>query len=127
MWYAVGSYAPNGLANLSSVSATNATVYGDIIGGDGAGGALDNTVTATGTTITRYVYGGRCDDNQTDNDSASGNQVILLNSSVGGAVCWRLYKLWQCAEQYGNISQEVLLLITKVFTVATLCWRECYQ
>ena len=109
VWYAVGSYAPNGLANLSSVSATNATVYGDIIGGDGAGGALDNTVTATGTTITRYVFGGRCDNNQTDNDSASGNQVILLNSSVGRAVAGGF-------TNYGNVQSNTVTLTGSTVT-----------
>ena len=109
VWYAVGSYAPNGLANLSSVSATNATVYGDIIGGDGAWGALDNTVTATGTTITRYVYGGRCDDNQTDNDSASGNQVILLNSSIGRAVAGGF-------TNYGNVQSNTVTLTGSTVT-----------
>lgn len=109
VWYAVGSYAPNGTANLSSVSATNATIYGDIIGGDGSGGSVGNTVTATGTTITRYVYGGRCDDNQTDNDSASGNQVILLNSSVGRAVAGGF-------TNYGNVQSNTVTLTGSTVT-----------
>lgn len=109
VWYVVGSYAPNGLANRSSVSATNATVYGDIIGGDGAGGALDNTVMATGTTVTRYVYGGRCDDNQTENDSASGNSVVLINSNVGRAVAGGF-------TNYGNVQSNTVTLTGSTVT-----------
>ena len=87
VWYVIGSYAPDGTANSSSVLATKATVYGDIIAGDGAGGASGNTVNVTGTTVTRYVYGGRCDNNKTFNDSASDNKVILKgNSNVGEGV-----------------------------------------
>lgn len=103
--YAVGSYAPNGTANSSSVSATNATVYGDIIAGDGARGAIGNTVIATGTTITRSVIGGRSDNNQTENDLASNNRVILINSNVG----------WEVAggfTTYGNAQSNTVTLTT---------------
>ena len=82
--YAIGSYAPNGTANSSYVYATKAIVYGDMIGGDGAGGAHLNRVEIQDTTVSRFLYGGRCENNSTENDSASDNIVIVRNSTVGG-------------------------------------------
>ena len=69
--YAIGSYAHNGTANSSYVYATKAIVYGDMIGGDGAGGAHLNRVEIQDTTVSRFLYGGRCENNSTENDSAS--------------------------------------------------------
>ena len=82
VWYAVGSYAPNGTANLSSVSATNATIYGDIIGGDGSGGSVGNTVTVTGTTVDRSLIGGRTQDNIGENDASVSNSVFMSASTA---------------------------------------------
>ena len=83
-WFVSGSLVSNGTATNSSVTATNATVYGDVIGGDGVGGAHGNTVNIEGTTVSRFLYGGRCDNYEnTDSENASDNTVIVLNSRVG--------------------------------------------
>ena len=83
-WFMSGSLASNGTATNSSVTAINATVYGDVIGGDGVGGAHGNTVNIEGTTVSRFLYGGRCDNYEnTDSENASDNTVIVLNSRVG--------------------------------------------
>ena len=83
-WFVSGSLASNGTATNSSVTAINATVYGDVIGGDGVGGAHGNTVNIEGTTVSRFLYGGRCDNYEnTDSENASDNTVIVLNSRVG--------------------------------------------
>ena len=73
-WFMSGSLASNGTATNSSVTAINATVYGDVIGGDGVGGAHGNTVNIEGTTVSRFLYGGRCDNYEnTDSENASDN------------------------------------------------------
>ena len=83
VYYVSGSLASIGTATNSSVTATNAIVYGDIIGGDGTAGSHNNSVTLDGTKISRAVYGGRCDNNPSENDSASDNSVSVLHSSIG--------------------------------------------
>ena len=83
-WFVSGSLVSDGIATNSSVTAINATVYGDVIGGDGVGGAHGNTVNIEGTTVSRFLYGGRCDNYEnTDSENASDNTVIVLNSRVG--------------------------------------------
>ena len=83
VYYVSGSLASIGTATYSSVTATNVIVYGDIIGGDGTAGSHNNSVTLDGTKISRAVYGGRCDNNPSENDSASDNSVSVLHSSIG--------------------------------------------
>ena len=83
VFFVSGSLAPNGTATNSSVTATNAFVYGDIIGGDGHKGASDNIVEITDKTIvSRSVIGGRVQDNIGENDAAINNRVDMSGSAT---------------------------------------------
>ena len=82
-WFVSGSLASTGTAQNSSVTAINATVYGDIIGGDGTGGSYKNVVTLDETKVSRNLYGGRCNNTLIENDSALNNIVSVSNSSIG--------------------------------------------
>ena len=82
-WFVSGSLASTGTAQKSSVTAINATVYGDIIGGDGTGGSYKNVVTLDETKVSRNLYGGRCNNTLIENDSALNNIVSVSNSSIG--------------------------------------------
>lgn len=83
VFFVSGSLAPNGTATNSSVTATNAFVYGDIIGGDGHKGASDNIVEITDkTTVSRSVIGGRVQDNIGENDAAINNRVDMSGSTT---------------------------------------------
>ena len=84
VWFVSGSLASIGTATNSSVTATSATVYGDVLGGDGAGSAHGNTVNIEGTTVSRHLYGGHSDNSDTEKDAASDNKVIVQKSYVGG-------------------------------------------
>ena len=84
VWFVSGSLASIGTATNSSVTATSATVYGDVLGGDGAGSAHGNTVNIEGTTVSRHLYGGHSDNSDTEKYAASDNKVIVQKSYIGG-------------------------------------------
>lgn len=83
-WFVSGSLASIGTATNSSVTATNATVYGDVFGGESVGGAHENTVNIEGSIVSRILQGGHSDNKDTEKDSTSDNIVIVQNSHIGG-------------------------------------------
>ena len=83
-WFVSGSLASIGTATNSSVTATNATVYGDVFGGESVGGAHKNTVNIEGSIVSRILQGGHSDNKDTEKDSTSDNIVIVQNSHIGG-------------------------------------------
>ena len=102
-WFVSGSLVSNGTATKSSVTAINATVYGDIIGGDGHKGASENNVEITDTRVSRIIYGGRVQDNVGENDASFLNNVSMTADSSADEV-------WGGFALYGNIHNNTVVI-----------------
>lgn len=111
--YISGSLSSNGTATNSSVTATNAILNGDIVGGDGHKGASDNIVELTDhTKVSRSVIGGRVQDNVGGNDAALYNRVSMSGSTA--------YEVRGGYTLYGNaIHNQVFLEANSI--VSGLC------